>query len=60
MYPFFDRHRPLRTFPLHVRPSKPFSQPTAVWNAFIGCSGSKFYHWGALNGLIGLVEEGFW
>ena len=24
------------------------------------CSGTKFYHWGALTGLIELVEEGFW
>ena len=24
------------------------------------CSGTYFYHWGALTGLIGLVEDGFW
>ena len=24
------------------------------------CSGTKFYHWGALTGLTELVEEGFW
>ena len=24
------------------------------------CSGTKFYHWGALTGLIELVEEGYW
>ena len=24
------------------------------------CSGTLFYHWGALNGLIGMVEDGFW
>lgn len=24
------------------------------------CSGTKFYHWGALNGLIGMFEDGFW
>ena len=24
------------------------------------CSGTKFYHWGALNGLIGMIEDGFW
>ena len=24
------------------------------------CSGSKFYHWGALNGLVGLIEQGYW
>eukprot|EP01060_Flectonema_neradi_P020866 TRINITY_DN28366_c0_g1_i1.p1 TRINITY_DN28366_c0_g1~~TRINITY_DN28366_c0_g1_i1.p1 ORF type:complete len:807 (+),score=98.63 TRINITY_DN28366_c0_g1_i1:110-2422(+) len=24
------------------------------------CTGTKFYHWGALNGLISLVEEGLW
>ena len=22
------------------------------------CSGTKFYHWGALNGVIGLMEDG--
>ncbi|KAG7371466.1 hypothetical protein IV203_020036 [Nitzschia inconspicua] len=24
------------------------------------CSGTNFYHWGALNGLIGMIEEGYW
>ena len=24
------------------------------------CSGDKFYHWGALNGMVGLLEAGFW
>ena len=24
------------------------------------CSGTKFYHWGALTGLTELVEEGYW
>ena len=24
------------------------------------CSGTKFYHWGALTGMITLVEEGFY
>jgi hypothetical protein len=24
------------------------------------CSGTKFYHWGALAGMITLVEEGFY
>jgi putative isomerase len=24
------------------------------------CTGTKFYSWGALHGLIGMVEEGFW
>ena len=24
------------------------------------CSGTKFYHWGALTGLIGMVEDGLW
>ena len=24
------------------------------------CSGTLFYHWGALNGLIGMVEDGYW
>lgn len=24
------------------------------------CSGTKFYHWGALTGLIGLLEDGYW
>jgi hypothetical protein len=25
-----------------------------------GCSGTPYYHWGALNGLIGMVEDGYW
>lgn len=24
------------------------------------CTGTKFYHWGALAGLISLVEAGYW
>ena len=24
------------------------------------CTGTKFYHWGALMGLIGMMEDGFW
>jgi len=24
------------------------------------CSGTLFYHWGALNGFIGMVEDGHW
>jgi hypothetical protein len=24
------------------------------------CSGTLFYHWGALNGLIGMIEDGYW
>lgn len=24
------------------------------------CSGTLFYHWGALNGLISMVEDGHW
>ncbi|CAB9504969.1 Trehalase [Seminavis robusta] len=24
------------------------------------CSGTRYYHWGALNGLIGMVEDGYW
>ena len=24
------------------------------------CSGTKFYHWGALTGMITLIEEGFY
>ncbi len=24
------------------------------------CSGTLFYHWGALNGLIGMMEDGYW
>ncbi|CAB9497409.1 Trehalase [Seminavis robusta] len=24
------------------------------------CTGTKFYHWGALAGLVGLVEDGYW
>lgn len=24
------------------------------------CTGTKFYHWGALNGLIGMMEDGHW
>eukprot|EP00039_Didymoeca_costata_P002666 m.61815 g.61815 ORF g.61815 m.61815 type:complete len:83 (-) comp11450_c0_seq1:48-296(-) len=24
------------------------------------CSGTKFYHWGALTGMISLVEEGYY
>ena len=24
------------------------------------CSGTLFYHWGALNGLIGMVEDGYY
>ena len=24
------------------------------------CTGTKFYHWGALTGLIGLIEEGLY
>jgi len=24
------------------------------------CSGTKFYHWGALNGMISLIEQGFY
>jgi hypothetical protein len=24
------------------------------------CTGTKFYHWGALAGMISLIEEGYW
>ena len=24
------------------------------------CSGTLFYHWGALNGFVGMVEDGYW
>lgn len=24
------------------------------------CSGTLFYHWGALNGMIGMIEDGYY
>lgn len=24
------------------------------------CSGDRYYHWGGLNGLVGMMEDGFW
>ena len=26
----------------------------------VDCTGTPFYHWGALGGLIGMMEDGYW
>jgi hypothetical protein len=34
--------------------------PSLAGDGADACTGTKFYHWGALAGLIGMVEDGHW
>ena len=47
----FDRHR-------HICENYSLDKDALVDFAAGDCHGTKYYHWGALTGLVGLIEDG--